>query len=243
MQTKTLQQLNTTLFEQRKDKEALLAQNRNTLEKLKRDREAEKELMASIRKELGQYQREIERNQDKISEIDKTIKKLIREAIAEENKKVGGTSSSRFKMTPEATLLGNKFEDNKGKLPWPVEKGYVSRLFGTRKHAVVKTVETKSDGVRIDTDEGSKARAVFEGEVSSIKIVPHSYIIICIRHGQYMSVYKNIDKLFVKKGDKVKRNQFLGTVGKDPTDGSTTLGFYIFKNFTPQNPADWIYKM
>jgi len=243
-QTKALQELNTRLFEQRKNKETLLAQNRKALERLKRDREAERELMASIRKEQGQYKREIERNQEKISKIDKMIRKMVRDAIAEENKKVGGTSTSRFKMTPEATILGNKFEDNKGKLPWPVEKGYVSRLFGTRKHAVVKTVNTKSDGVRIDTDENSKARAVFEGEVSSIKKDQISgIIIICIRHGQYMSVYKNIDKLYVKKGDKVKRNQFLGTIGKDLTQGTTTLGFYIFKNFSPQNPAEWIYKM
>jgi septal ring factor EnvC (AmiA/AmiB activator) len=242
-QTKALQELNGKLFVQREDKEKLLAQNRKTLEKLKRDKEAEKELMASIRKKQGQYKRELERNQQKISEIDQLIKKLIRDAIAEENKKVGGTSTSRFKMTPEATVLGNKFEDNKGKLPWPVEKGFVSRPFGTRQHAVVKTVKTKSDGVRIDTDEGAKARAVFDGEVSKIQIVPNSYNIIFIRHGQYLSVYKNIDKLFVKKGDKVKRNQFLGTIGHDLTDGSTTLGFYIFKNNSPQNPADWVYKM
>jgi septal ring factor EnvC (AmiA/AmiB activator) len=242
-QTIALQDLNTKLFEQRKDKEALLAQNRKTLEKLKRDREAERELIASVRKELGQYQRELERNQEKITQIDRLIQKLISEAIAEENKKVGGTSSSRFKMTPEATILGNRFEDNKGKLPWPVEKGYVSRSFGTRQHAVVKTVSTKSDGVRIDTDEGAKARAVFDGEVSKIQIVPNSYNIIFIRHGQYISVYKNIDRLLVKKGDKVKRNQFLGTIGHDLTDGSTTLGFYIFKQDSPQNPADWVYKM
>ncbi len=242
-QTIELQQLNEKLFQQRDDKEQILAQNRETLEKLKRDRESERELMASIRKEQGQYQREIERNQEKISKIDRLIRKLIREAIAEENKKVGGTSTSRFKMTPEATLLGNKFEDNKGKLPWPVEKGFVSRPFGTRQHAVVKTVKTKSDGVRIDTDEGAKARAVFDGEVSKILLVPNSYNIICIRHGQYISVYKNIDQILVKKGDKVKRNQFLGTIGHDLTDGSTTLGFYIFKQDSPQNPAEWVYKM
>ncbi len=242
-QAKVLQQLNARLFQQREDKEKLLVQNRNTLEKLKRDREAERELMASIRQKQGQYKRELERNQQKITEIDQLINKLIREAIAEENKKVGGTSSSRFKMTPEASILGNKFEDNKGKLPWPVEKGFVSRPFGTRQHAVVKTVKTKSDGVRIDTDEGAKARVVFDGEISQIQIVPNSYKIIMIRHGQYLSVYKNIDKLFVKKGDKVKRNQYLGTIGHDPTDGSTTLGFYIFKNNSPQNPADWVYKM
>ena len=161
-----LQKLNKTLIQQRKDKQQLLSQNRNTLEKLNKDRVAERELIASIRQQEGQYERELKRKQQKIDEIDQLIQKLIREAIAAENKKVGGTSNSRFKMTPEATVLGNKFEDNKGKLPWPVVSGFVSRPYGTRQHAVVKTVKTKSEGVRIDTEPGSKARAIFDGEVS-----------------------------------------------------------------------------
>jgi septal ring factor EnvC (AmiA/AmiB activator) len=242
-QTVELQELNSKLFEQRKDKEKLLAQNRQTLEKLNKDRTAEKELVASILQKEGQFKKELERKQDKISEIDKLIQKLIREAIAAENKKLGNSSSSRFKMTPEATVLGNKFEDNKGKLPWPVVSGFVSRPFGTRQHAIVKTVKNKSDGVRIDTEPTAKARAVFEGEVSQILIVPNAYKIVMIRHGEYLSVYRNIDKLMVQKGDKVKINQFIGSIGQDPSDGSTTLGFYIFKNNNPQNPADWVYKM
>lgn len=242
-QTVELQQLNEKLFEQRKDKEELLVQNRKTLEKLQKDKSAEKELVASILQKEGQYKKELERKQDKITEIDKLIQKMIREAIAAENKKVGGSSSSRFKMTPEATVLGNKFEDNKGKLPWPVVSGFVSRPFGTRQHAIVKTVKNKSDGVRIDTEPSAKARAVFEGVVSYIQIVPNSYKIVMIRHGQYLTVYRNIDKLLVRKGDKVSINQFIGSIGQDPADGSTTLGFYIYKNKTPQNPADWVYKM
>lgn len=243
VQTEELQKLNKTLIEQRKDKEQLLVQNRKTLDKLNKDRATEKELIASIRKEEGQYKQELERKQDKISEIDQLIQKLIRDAIAAENKKVGGTSSSRFKMTPESTILGNKFEDNKGKLPWPVVSGFVSRPYGTRQHAVVKTVQTKSEGVRIDTEPGANARVIFDGEVSQIILVPNAFKIIIVRHGQYMSVYKNIDKLLVRKGDKIKRNQFIGSIGQDPFDGSTTLGFYIYKNNTTLDPAEWIYKM
>jgi len=242
-QTLELQQLNEELFKQRKDKEKLLAQNRQTLEKLQKDKAAEKELIASIRQKEGRYKKELERKQDKINEIDQLIQKLIREAIAAENKKLGSSSDSRFKMTPEATVLGNKFEDNKGKLPWPVVSGFVSRPFGTRQHAIVKTVKTKSDGVRIDTDPRAKARAVFDGEVSEIQKVPNSYKIVMIRHGQYLSVYRNVDQLQVEVGDQVKTNQSIGTIGQDPADGSTTLGFYIFKNNTPQNPAEWVYKM
>jgi len=242
-QAQELQSLNEKLFKQRKAKEELLTQNRKTIERLNNDKAAEKELIASIRKKESQYKKELERKQKKINEIDKVIQKLIREAIAAENKKLGSNSSNRFKMTPEAKLLGGKFEDNKGKLPWPVESGFVSRPYGTRRHAVVKTVMTKSEGVRIDTQEGAKARAIYDGEVSKIISIPNALKVIMIRHGQYISVYKNIEKLNVRKGDKVKRNQFIGTIGQDLTDGSTTLGFYIYKNSKTQNPADWIYKM
>jgi len=242
-QTKELQKLNKTLIKQRKDKEQLLAQNRKTLQKLTKDRVAERELIASIRQKENQYERELKRKQKKVNEIDQLIQNLIRESIAAENKKVGSKSNSRFKMTPEATLLGNKFEDNKGKLPWPVVSGFVSRPYGTRQHAVVKTVKTKSDGVRIDTEAGAKARVIFDGEVSQVRIIPNAFKVVMIRHGQYISVYKNIDELYIKKGDKVKRNQFIGSIGQDLSDGSTTLGFYIFKNKNPQNPSDWIFKM
>ena len=202
-----------------------------------------KNLLLLFVKKKDSIKKELERKQQKISEIDQLIQKLIREAIAAENKKLGNSSDNRFKMTPEATILGNKFEDNKGKLPWPVVSGFVSRPYGTRRHAVVKTVMTKSEGIRIDTQKGAKARAIFDGEVSLIMVIPNAYNAVMIRHGQYISVYKNIDELYVKKGDIVKRNQFIGSVGENLTDGSTTLGFYIYKNSKTQNPAEWVYKM
>jgi septal ring factor EnvC (AmiA/AmiB activator) len=243
-QTKAIQKLNNTLFKQRKEKEEILEKNRAQLKKLNSDKIAEQELIATILKDENKYKREIKKKQTEVDKIDKLINELILKAIAEENKKVGGKSSSRFKMTPEATLLGNKFEDNKGKLPWPVISGFVSRPYGTRRHAVVKTVNTTSQGVRIQTEENGQARAVYDGEVSQVLVIPKTNLyIILLRHGQYLSVYKNISQLSVKKGDKVKRNQFLGTIGKDITDGKTTLGFYIYKNNKTQNPADWIYKM
>ncbi len=242
-QTEKLQALNDELFKQRKDKEKLLAQNRMTIEKLSKDKAAEKELINSIRQKEGQYKKELERKQEKINEIDQLIQKLIKEAIAAENKKLGSSSKNRFKMTPEAKVLGNKFEDNKGKLPWPVISGIVSRPYGTRQHAIVKTVKTKSDGVHIDTEANAKARVIFDGEISKVILIPNAYKVVMVRHGQYISVYKNIDKLLVKEGDKVTRNQFIGSIGKDLSDGSTTLGFYIYKNSKTQNPAEWIYKM
>ena len=243
-QTKEIQKLNASLIEQRKEKEKILAQNRESLKKLNEDKVAEQELIATIRKDENKYESQLKNKQKEIDKIDRLINELIRKAIAEENKKVGGSSSSRFKMTPEATLLGNKFEDNKGKLPWPVLSGYVSRPYGTRRHAIVKTVNTTSEGVRITTEEGAKARAVYDGEVSQVLVIPNTnmYIVI-VRHGQYLSVYKNINQLSVKKGDNVMRNQFIGTIGKDITDSTTTLGFYIYKNNKTQNPADWVYKM
>ena len=243
-QTKTLQKLNSTLIDQRKEKEKILDQNRASLKRLNTDKIAEQELVSTIRKDVNRYENQLKNKQKEIDKIDKLINELIRKAIAEENKKVGGSSSSRFKMTPEATLLGNKFEDNKGKLPWPVLTGYVSRPYGTRRHAIVKTVNTTSQGVRITTEEGAKARVVYDGEVSQVLVIPNTNMyIVLVRHGKYLSVYKNINKLYVKKGDKVKRNQFIGTIGKDITDSTTTLGFYIYKNNTTQNPADWVYKM
>jgi len=242
-QTKTLQELNSTLFEQRRDQEKILAQNRKTKSSLVSDKNNLEQLLASINKQKKKYAQELKQKQQEVSRIDREIDRLIREAIAKENKKVGSDSKATFKLSPEAQALAKDFAQNKGKLPWPVKSGVVSMRFGERPHPIVKTIKVMSNGVRIDTERNGKARAVFDGEVSQVSKIPGANVVVMIRHGDYLSIYNNLQKVFVKSGDKITRGEEIGEVGINSSSGKTTLIFQLFKNTNKLNPEQWIYKM
>ncbi|MBZ9628719.1 peptidoglycan DD-metalloendopeptidase family protein [Psychroflexus sp. CAK1W] len=242
-QTKELQGINNKLFEQRRDQEKILAENRKTKSKLVSDKNNLNQLLASINKEKKKYAKELKQKQQEANRIDREINRLIREAIARENKKSGSDAKSTFNLTPEAKALAKDFAQNKGKLPWPVRSGEVSMRFGERPHPIVKTIKIMSNGVRIDTEKNGKARAVFEGEVSQVSKIPGANVVVMVRHGDYLSIYNNLQKVFVKSGDKVARGEELGEVGINSSSGKTTLIFQLFKNTTKLNPEQWIYKL
>jgi len=241
--TQKLQELNTDLLRQKSDKDKLVAENRIVKKELEKELREQEKLMASIRKDQSSYASKIKKKQQEIDAIDREINRLIREAIAASNKKAGKSSSSKgFALTPEERLTGRNFASNKGKLPWPVERGVVKVRYGSQRSPIDPTVEINSNGVRIATEKNSRVRAVFNGEVLAVAGQKYSNPTVLIRHGNYITAYRNLSKVYVKKGDKIVTNQEIGEVFTN-NDGETMLGFGIFKDSKPQNPAGWIYKM
>lgn len=242
--TQQLQELNNSLVKQKKEKDKLIEENRMAKNRLEEELKQENVLMASIRKNLSNYNSQIKKKQQEADRIDREIDRLIREAIAESNKKAGNSTSSKsYALTVEAKALAANFESNKGKLPWPVEKGIVTLRYGKQPSPIDKTVTINSNGVRIATVEGSQVRAVFDGEVSAIVALKNANPAIIIRHGTYFTIYKNLSKIFVKQGDKVSTKQVIGEVFTNKSNGETILGFGVNKNSNTENPANWIYKM
>ena len=241
--TKTLQSLNKALLEQKAQKEALVMENREAQQELQRERKSQQRLIRGLKSKSRSLAIEIKQKQRKAAEIDKVIERLIREAIAASNKASGKSVKNAFSLTPESKLLAANFVANKGKLPWPVEKGIVIQRYGTQPHPVVKTTMIKSNGVTIATTPKSEARAVFEGEVMTILSFKGSNPTILIKHGNYITTYKNMGKVYVKKGDKVKAKQPIGEIFTHPQTGKTTLQFSVFNALKPQNPKSWIYRM
>lgn len=241
--TTTLQTLNTTLINQKRKKEALVSENRKVQQTLEGERKSQEVLIRSLKKRASSLASSIKQKQKKAAAIDREIERLIREAIAASNKAAGKKSSKAFALTPEARLLAKNFTANKGRLPWPVEKGVVTQRFGTQPHPVVRTTMIKSNGVTIATSPNAIARAVFEGEVMTILSFKGSNPTVLIKHGNYITTYKNIGKLYVKKGEKVKAKQAIGEIFTHPQTGKTILQFSVFNEFTPQDPKSWIYRM
>ena len=241
--TQTIQNLNKTLLDQKSIKEALVAENKTVQTTLMKERKFQQNLIRSIKSKSRSLTSEIKQKQRQSAAIDKEIERLIREAIAASNKLAGKASKNVFALTPEAKLLAKNFVANKGKLPWPVEKGVVTQRFGTQPHPLVKTTMIKSNGVTIATNPKSKARAVFDGEVMAILSFKGSNPAVLIKHGNFITTYKNIAKVYVRKGQKVKSKQSIGEIFTHPQSGKTTLQFSVFNELKPQNPKNWIYKL
>ena len=240
--TKALQQYTTDLVAQRKDKKQLIEENRKAQKELDSIRKRENTLVLELKKREKNYTAQIKKKQKQREAIDKEIARLIREAIAASNKKAG-TKTGGFVLTPEAKALAASFVSNKGRLPWPVEKGIVTQRFGTQRHPVVRTTTIKSNGVTLSVPAGATARSIFEGIVLNIMQFKGSNPIVLVQHGNYITGYKNLSKVYVKKGDRVTAKQAIGQIFTNKDTGKTTLQFSLFQNTTPQNPALWLYQM
>ncbi|WOD45084.1 murein hydrolase activator EnvC family protein [Hwangdonia lutea] len=242
--TKELQDINTNLLKQKEAKQKLIAENRETQKSLEAERKQHQVLMQSIKKNINLYTTQIKNREREARRIDAEIDKIIKAAIAKSNKKAGkSTSSKTFALTPAGKALAKDFESNKGKLGWPVEKGIVKVRYGTQPHPINRSLTIKSNGVRIATEKNAKVRAVFSGEVIGVVAMKNINPLVMIRHGNYITTYKNLSKVYVKEGDKVTTKQEIGEVFTNKRTGETILSFSISKESSTQNPASWIYKM
>ncbi|MDA9101644.1 peptidoglycan DD-metalloendopeptidase family protein [bacterium] len=238
-----LKEIKKELLYKRDLKQGLLTKNRSTQKTLQSEKKEAKNIISKLRNKEKKYKRNIIAKEKESQKIDKQIDKLIREAIARSNKNKSSKNSKGFNLTPEAKALAKKFELNKGKLPWPVSRGVVIQKFGTQPHPVVKTAKIKSNGIVIATEKSQKVKTVFEGSVLSVLQFRGSNPTVLVQHGNYITAYKNLSKVFVSKGDKVSSNQYIGEVFTNSSTGKSSIQFSIFQKTTPLNPLLWILKM
>ncbi len=198
--------------------------------------ESESKLISELQKKEKQIVKKLQAEAKNRERLEKELNKLI----ASQAKKSGGTSSE-YKLTPEEKLLSDDFSKNRGKLPWPVTQGIISEKFGINPHPVYKRVLMSNDGINITTSKNSEVRAVFNGVVSDIALMPGINNAVIIRHGNYLTVYTNLVYVSVKKGEKVTTKQTIGKVAYSDEKGSV-LGFQIWNNLEKQNPELWLAK-
>ncbi len=241
--TTLLQELNKTLTQEKATKLALVEENRAVQEELEKERKQQQNLIKTLKRKERSLAAQIAEKEKQRKAIDREINRLIREAIAASNKAAGKKGNKTFQLTPEAKLIAANFQANKGRLPWPLEKGVVIQGFGRQQHPVVKTTTIQSNGVILATEASAQVRAVFEGEVMSVIVIKGSNPSVLIRHGNFITLYTNLAKLYVKKGEKVAAKQPIGEVFTNQQTGKTQLQFGIFNNVKALNPKDWVYQM
>jgi septal ring factor EnvC (AmiA/AmiB activator) len=245
IRTGELELLTVELQEKKDEKQSLLVVKKGEQSEIEKEKSLQNKLISQVKQKEGKYRRQIKSFQKEEERINAQIDKLIREAIASSNKASGKTaaaSTSNFALTPEARELATKFASNKGKLPWPVSRGYISTFYGKQPHPVLRTATIQSNGIRITTENGSKVRAIFDGEVLAVMLMPGNKKAVLIQHGNYISNYKNLETVTVQKGDRVKTNQNIGTIFTDRITGKTILWFALYNNTKTENPTSWISK-
>ncbi|PLX07255.1 MAG: hypothetical protein C0596_12120 [Marinilabiliales bacterium] len=143
------------------------------------------------------------------------LQREIEKLIAEEAKRSSGSNTGKYELTPEEKIVSTNFGNNKGKLPWPVERGVIISYFGKQAHPVLKSITLDNKGIDISTTTGSTARAVFDGEVRKVFSITGAQNAVIIRHGEYLTVYTHLDDTYVSVGESVVTKQALGTIHTD----------------------------
>jgi septal ring factor EnvC (AmiA/AmiB activator) len=243
----------------KKEKEVVIVEKTKIKAEHEKLKQEKVETAKLIQKDKKKIAADIAKMDKERKSIDKKIKKMINDAIAAENKKnaakkkaaataSGNTapvktapvSSTKIELTPEGKLSSDSFKANKGQLPWPTEKGYISTGYGDQPHPDYSNIVIHNSGIDITTDSGSSARAVFAGEVSGVQVsqTTNTYTVL-VRHGDFFTAYSNLSSVSVSVGNKVTAKQTLGKI-KTNAKGNSVLKFVINQNTTVLNPKSWL---
>ncbi|HLW62267.1 MAG TPA: peptidoglycan DD-metalloendopeptidase family protein [Flavobacterium sp.] len=257
LQEKTieLEQINVNLEIQKGKQQKIIQEQEQEKKALEGDRKKQNELMAIVKKDSKKYSDQIRKKQQENQKIEREIQAIVRKMIEEENRKrreeearkakasgkapsTKPVSSTRLEMTPAEKALAASFTNNRGRLPWPVERGYISTKYGTIRHPEHANVSYESHGIEITSERGIPVRSVFEGTVSEIQVIGNSKAVL-IRHGEYITVYQNLATVSVTSGQKVSTKQQIGTVGVN-FEGKAVIKFMVMKNTEFNNPQTWL---
>ncbi len=232
-----LERESATLSAMKKEAESVKAQRVAEMDKLKAEETGSQKLVNQLKRNKKKYQQDISRKQREVEALNREIERIIR-AATEGSGKSGKGGSKTVTRKPIDYTLAKKFEANKGKLPWPAD-GPVVDHFGQRYHPVYTNLKLPfNNGVTIALPAGTEIKAVFDGVVKQIVVMPGYNKCVLVQHGNYFSFYCKLGTVSVKAGDKVKTGQVVGTV--DTIGGETQLHFQIWSGRTPQNPETWL---
>lgn len=235
----------------KKEKNGLLVEEQAEKVTLGKEKNEQEKMAKHLSAKESTLRKQLQAKQAQSRKLDNQIQAIIKREIEAARKKaeaearakgqtVSGdkNSSSNLTLTPEAKALSNQFNANRGKLPWPVEKGTIIEYFGTHEHPQLKGVMIQNNGIDIKTSTGASARAIFNGTVSGVIQIPGGLNAVLIRHGEYTTVYSNLKSVSVRMGQSVSTKQSIGTVATE--DDVASMELQIWKGINKMNPTEWL---
>lgn len=220
------------------EKEELLNEEIKEGNNLKQEQKDHEKTLNQLKGQEQELKEKLQKQQNQMAQLQREIEKLI----AEEAKTSSGSSTGKYELTPAEKIVDTNFGNNKGRLPWPVERGVIVGRFGKQNHPILTNVVIDNKGIDISTTAGSDARCVFEGEVRKVLSIPGAQNAVMIRHGQYLSVYTHLDNVYVSAGDYVVAKQAIGSIHTDASENKTIIHLEIWKGSTTLNPSSWLAK-
>lgn len=230
------------LVAQKDEHQKLLDEEKVEAKNLENARRQQESTLAKLKGKEADLKKQLAEKNKQKQQLQAAIEKLIAEEVKKSSASKGKANTGKYELTPEEKIVSDNFGNNVGKLPWPVQRGVIVSRFGKQPHPVISGVEIDNKGIDISTTTGSDARAVFDGEVRKVFSIPGTQNAVIIRHGEYLSVYTHIDKVYVSVGDKVKAKQAIGKIYTDDAENKTVLHLEIWKGSATLNPANWLAK-
>ena len=227
------------LKEELSQKENIIEIKNNEKNNYLNDKDVQEKYLSDLKISESSLTQELKINNQKRREIARAVKKAIEDEIKAIEKK----TKSKFNLTPEGIALSADFKKNKGKLAWPVERGEITSKYGKHQHHVVSTATVDNNGIDISTTKQALVRAVFGGKVTSVMVIPGAGKVVMISHGEYRSVYANLQEVFVQKGDQISTKENIGKL-LPKSNGISEAHFEIWKisseGMNTENPAYWL---
>ncbi|MCK5846635.1 MAG: peptidoglycan DD-metalloendopeptidase family protein [Bacteroidales bacterium] len=237
-QTKISLQEEIALLEEQKDERlGVLVSKETETRELENDRLRKQRTINNLKKEEKNIRKQLQQQQREWNTLSKKIQKIIEDELNKTS-----PDGNKIPLTPAEVALGESFVSNAGKLPWPTTRANIISKYGKHRHPDMPGIIVNNSGTDFRCEKGTTVKAVFEGKVTKIFVMPRYYKVIMVKHGAYLTVYSNIKDVFVQEGQMVKLKEKLGTVWTDPNSGETILHFELRKGAVPQNPSKWLLK-
>ncbi|GAB4258675.1 MAG: peptidoglycan DD-metalloendopeptidase family protein [Saprospiraceae bacterium] len=237
---KTLRSKLYMLEQRRSDKEFLLGSARRQSELLSLELEEKDRMLQELQEDELHAKAELRKKERDAQKLNEAIEKIIKEEMERSRSAVASTGSTP--NAPAAESLSKSFAGNKGRLPWPVKKGFLTGRFGVQQHPTIKSVKISNNGVDISTEKGAEVYAVFDGKVVSVQYIPGFQYVVIIQHGTYYTVYARLEEVKVKKDDTVKTRSVIGVVNTDAIANTTEIHFEVWRDKQRLDPETWISK-
>jgi murein hydrolase activator len=237
----------------KQEKSVLMYENEIEAKELEVDKKSKQNLVHQLSGREEELRDRIRSNEKAIARLNNEISRLIAKEIEAERKRKARASTTAAKartgkgnsganentLSPQARAIGGAFSKNRGNLPWPVDRGFISQTFGVHEHPDLEGITTVNNGVDITSPKGALASAVFEGTVSAILNIPGQGQAVLVNHGEFFTVYAHLSVVLVEKGQVLRMNQHIGKVLTDD-DGKAVLQFQIWEGQEKQNPQSWL---
>jgi septal ring factor EnvC (AmiA/AmiB activator) len=251
-----LNQKGEVLQAEKERKEELKAKEEENKNALKQESQEQDKVVKALQKDEKKLRQELRNQEIARNRLQKNIEDLIRKEIEAARQAAAKTedkgkanqgptqqpqrNQALLELTPEAKALGKAFEENRGRLPWPLQKAMVSETFGFHPHPHLKNISIRNDGITLKAEAGAPVRACFRGEVTAVVNIPGMQKTVIIRHGQYLTVYAHLDQTQVSKGQKIQTGQTIGRLHVRQEDGQSYLQFQLWKGTAKVNPLPWL---